>query len=119
MLCLSDATGAHLFLETVLILALFGHKHKPKTPPADEQEHIKLIAQDRKIVENGITGAEAFEADVMFAQYERPEIDAFEHQLFKCAHDDDEHLDADVDTLIKLGDELMAVDAVLHHEEVI
>lgn len=102
--------------EFVLFLALFGHKHGPTSA---EKERAALVEQDRQIVKNGIVGAKAFEEDVMYAQYEYPEISAFEQQIFKCTIDSDDQLDPDVDILIELGNELMALDKSLHHKLII
>lgn len=110
-----------MLLETVLLLSLFHHKSKPTPGPTPEQQAFsKVIAEDHKIILNAITGARAFEKDALMAQYERPELDAFEHQIFICVNDTDDHqLDKDVDILIELGDKLMAVDKALEKEEVI
>lgn len=109
-----------MILETVL-LASFFHKHKPKVsaPTVEQLAFAKLLEEDNKILLNGITGAQAFEKDVKFAQYERPEIDAFERQIFKCVNDKEEDLDADVDVLIELGNTLQALDDVLHSRNAI
>ncbi len=104
-----------MILGAVLLISFFHHKPKPKAMSPDQEAFAKLIEQDRKIVINGIDGAKAFEDDKKFAQYERPEIDAFEHQLFVCFNDNDDiKLDNDVDTLMELGDKLMALDDALH-----
>jgi hypothetical protein len=54
------------------------------------------------------------------AQYERPEIDAFERQIYVCVQDTDPmQFDKDVDILIEDGNVLMALDRALEKENVI
>jgi hypothetical protein len=113
-----------VIIETVLFASLFSslfhHKKKVTAPTAEQVAFAALIAEDEKVVANAITGAQAFEKDVRMAQYERPEIDAFERQIYVCVQDTDPmQFDKDVDTLIEDGNVLMALDRALEKENVI
>lgn len=116
-----------MVIEALLFMSLFHHKDKkpvapevPAAPTQEQKEWNRRIEIDHKVVADAIEGARAFEADKNFAQYERPEIDAFERQLFKCTQDtDDKELDKDVDTLIDLGNAMQSMDDKLHHRQVI
>jgi hypothetical protein len=103
-----------MIMEVVLFIGLFHHKPKPKP---EEMAFSKLIEKDKKVYAEGIAGATAFEADTRYARLERPALDAYEHQLFVCSQETDDHkFDADIDVLISLGQKLMAIDDELHIE---
>jgi hypothetical protein len=109
-----------MVLETILFIGLFHHKPKPKPLTPAEMAFAKLIEQDKKVYAEGIAGAAAFEADTKYARLERPELDAYEHQLFVCSQETDAHkFDADIDALIILGQQLMSIDDDLHRENAI
>lgn len=115
--------GVHiLILTTILLLTLWPfHHHKDKPVPSSEDKAFSIrVESDMKILKDGLEGAKAFEEDTQYSKFERPELDAFEHQLFICSKEIDDHqFDKDIDVLIDLGNKLMSLDEQLHKENVI
>lgn len=107
-----------MILETLLFLSLFGH-HKPKPSPVTANK--EWVAQ-RKYLDQAVEGIKAYEADVLYAQYERAPLDAFEAQFQVAWDEKDSNPDQfilDMKELDVLGQLLDATDRELHREEVI
>lgn len=108
----------------ILLLVSFWHhtpKHKPVTPA--QKSFLAEVKEDEKYVEDAKEGVRAFEADTQYSQFERPELDRFEHQLYLCILDEQNKdlvgLVTDATLLDEYGTALNVLDKDLHHENVI
>jgi hypothetical protein len=85
----------------------------------------KQLKEDMAYIPKAEEGWTAYTEDVLYAQYERPEMAAFRVQLDLCEKEleaddlDRTNFDKDVNLLLSLGDELDAVDLALHTRNVI
>jgi hypothetical protein len=101
---------------------MFHHKPKPQPLTPEQITLNKEWKSQRDYLDRATEGIKAYEADVLYVQYERAPLDAFEAQYQKCW----EEKDADPSQFIKdmkhldeLGQVLDSTDADLHRENVI
>src|SRR5271166_348076 len=98
---------------SVILLAGFFHHKKSAPEKSPVVTHSAEWMEQRKYLDRASAGIKAYEADTQYAQYERPQLDAFEAQLQKCydeKNSDDKKFIQDMKKLDELGQVLDSLD---------